>query len=109
VALFAWVGTAVKSSAYGNYASPDAGGSANYNRYSNKEVDRLYTESNAELDFDKRIGMLNEVNKLMRSDMHSLPLFVLPDFAASQADVTPISYVGALGGATWNAFAWTRG
>ena len=109
MALFAWVGTIVKSSSYGNYASADAGGSANYNRYSNKDVDKLYTEANAELDFDKRVGMLNEIDKLMRDDLHTLPLFVLSDFAASQADIKPISYVGAFGGVTWNLFAWQRG
>lgn len=108
-ALFAWVGTAVKSSSYGNYVSPDAGGSANYNNYSNKELDQVFTEANSELDFAERTKMLNEINKLMRADMHSLPLFVLPDFAANAADVTPISYVGAIGGVTWNAFAWQRG
>jgi peptide/nickel transport system substrate-binding protein len=107
-ALFAWVGTAVKSSSYGNYASRDAGGSANYNRYSNKELDKLFTEANAELDYAERTKMLNEVNKLMRADMHSLPLFVLPDFAANDATVQNISYVGALGGVTWNMFAWTK-
>lgn len=108
-ALFAWVGTAVKSSSYGNYACADAGGSANYNNYCNKELDKKFTDANAELDFAERTKMLNEVNKLMRADLHSLPLFVLPDFAASAADVKPISYVGALGGVTWNAFAWQRG
>jgi peptide/nickel transport system substrate-binding protein len=108
MALFAWVGTAVKSSAYANYASADAGGSSNYNKYSNRQLDRLYAEANAELDFDKRIRMLNEVDRLMRADLHSLPLFVLSDFAASDADISPISYVGAFGGVTWNMFAWQR-
>lgn len=109
VALFAWVGTVVKSSAFGNYVSAEAGGSGNYNRYSNKEVDRLYAEANAELDFEKRKQTLNQVDKLMRADLHTLPLFVLSDFAASEAGVGPISYVGAFGGVTWNMFAWQRG
>jgi peptide/nickel transport system substrate-binding protein len=108
MALFAWVGTVVKSSAYGNYASADAGGSSNYNRYSNKEVDRLYNEANAELDYDKRVQQLNQVDKLMRADLHTLPLFVLPDFAANDSRISPISYVGAFGGVTWNMFGWQR-
>jgi peptide/nickel transport system substrate-binding protein len=109
VALFAWVGTAVKSSAYGNYACKPAG-TANYNSYCNAEMDKKYLEANKELDFDKRIKLLNEVDKLMRDDLHSLPLFVLPDFAASQASVKthtgPVSYLGVIGGATWNAYSW---
>jgi len=109
MALFAWVGSAVKSGPFGNFASADAGGSANYNRYSNKEMDKVFVEANAELDFDKRVALLNQVDKLMRADMHILPLFVLSDFAANTSDVGPISYVGAFGGVTWNMFAWQRG
>lgn len=109
MALFAWVGTSVKSSAYGNYACKPAG-TANYNTYCNPEMDKKYLEANKELDFDKRITLLNEVDKIMREDLHSLPLFVLPDFAASQATVKthtgPVSYLGAIGGATWNAYSW---
>jgi len=111
VALFAWVGTSVKSSAYGNYACKPAG-TANYNSYCNAEMDKKYLEANKELDFDKRVALLNEVDKLMRDDLHSVPLFVLPDFAASQAAVKthtgPVSYLGAIGGATWNAYSWQR-
>jgi peptide/nickel transport system substrate-binding protein len=112
VALFAWVGTAVKSSAYGNYACKSAGGTSNYNTYCDPDMDKKYAEANKELDFNKRIQLLNEVDKIMRDDLHSLPLFVLPDFAASQANVTTstgsVSYVGAIGGATWNAYSWQR-
>lgn len=107
-ALFAWVGTAVKSSAYGNYVSRDAGGSANYNRYSNKEVDSTYDAANKELDYDERVKLLNKVDSLMAEDAHQLPLFVLPDFAAAQATLSDITYVGALGGVTWDAFKWQR-
>ena len=111
VALFAWVGTSVKSSAYGNYACKPAG-TGNYNSYCNPEMDKKYLEANKELDFDKRITILNEVDKIMRADLHSLPLFVLPDFAASQSNVKthtgPVSYLGAIGGATWNAYSWQR-
>jgi peptide/nickel transport system substrate-binding protein len=109
IALFAWVGSAVKSGPFGNFASASAGGSSNYNRYSNKQMDELFAKANAELDFEERTKMLNEVDKIMRADMHILPLFVLSDFAANSADISPISYVGAFGGVTWNMFAWQRG
>lgn len=108
LALFAWVGSPVKSSSYGNYASADAGGNANHNKYSNREVDTLLARSNTELDFDKRIAILNDADTSMRADLHSLPLFALPDFAASDKTITPISYIAAAGGVTWNMFAWQR-
>jgi peptide/nickel transport system substrate-binding protein len=107
VALFAWVGTPFKSGSYGNYAcKPD--GSANYNLYCNPEMDKKFKEANVELDYDKRSKLMNEADKIMREDVHSVPLFVLTDFAANQANVENISYVGIAGGATWNMFAWTR-
>ena len=107
MALFAWVGTPFKSSSYGNYACKPAG-SSNYNLYCNKDMDSKFDEANKELDYDKRIALMNEVDKIMRDDVHSVPLFVLTDFAASRSDVKNISYVGINGGVTWNLFAWTR-
>jgi peptide/nickel transport system substrate-binding protein len=107
-ALFAWVGGPVKSSLTGNYSSKAAGGAANYNSYSNPKVDELLKQSNADLDFAQRVTTLNEADRLMADDMHSIPLFQLPDFSASVAGIGPVSYVGVGGGALWNAFAWTR-
>ena len=107
-ALFAWVGGPVKSSLTGNYSSKSAGGAANYNSYSNPKVDELLKQSNAELDFAQRTKTLNEADRLMADDMHSIPLFQLPDFSASVSTIGPVSYVGVGGGALWNAFAWTR-
>jgi peptide/nickel transport system substrate-binding protein len=107
MALFAWVGTPFKSNSYGNYAcKPD--GAANYNLYCNPEMDKKFQEANKELDYDARTKLMNEVDQIMREDVHSVPLFVLTDFAANQANVDNISYVGINGGATWNMFAWTR-
>ena len=66
-----------------NYISKDEGGTANYNNYSNPQVDELFLATNAELDFAKRTQLFNEPDKLMAEDMHSIPLFQLPDFAAA--------------------------
>jgi peptide/nickel transport system substrate-binding protein len=107
-ALFAWVGQPLKAGSYGNYASKDAGGSGNYNNYSNREVDEKWKAANGELDYQKRITMMNEIDKLMRDDLHSVPLFQLPDFAAHTAELGPISYVGVGGGVTWNLYAWQK-
>lgn len=107
-ALFAWVGQPLKAGAYGNYASKDKGGSGNYNNYSSSVVDTKWKEANGELDYKKRVTLMNDIDKQMRTDLHSVPLFQLPDFAASSADIGPISYVGVGGGATWNLFAWQK-
>jgi peptide/nickel transport system substrate-binding protein len=117
VALFAWVGGLTKSGSYGNYATKEKGGTANYNLYSNPKVDETYAASNGNLDFAQRVQQLNEVDKLMMEDMHSIPLFQLPDFSASDAtlgavgpdgQVGDLSYVNFAGGTIWNAFAWQK-
>jgi peptide/nickel transport system substrate-binding protein len=107
-ALFAWVGSPVKSSLVPNYESKAAGGTANYNGYTNPRVDELLQQSNTQLDFAQRTATLNQADRLMADDLHSIPLFQLPDFAAAVSSVGPVSYIGATGGALWNAFAWTR-
>lgn len=106
-ALFAWVGSSIKSSSVPNYLSRDKGGAANYNGYSNPKVDELLVRSNTEIDFGTRIATLNQADQLMAQDLHSLPLFQLVDFAAADRSVGPISYLST-GGALWNAFAWQR-
>ena len=107
-ALFAWVGGPVKSSIVPNYLSKDKGGTANYNNYSNPKFDEIITASNVELDFAKRTQMFNDADKVMSEDVHTVPLFQLPDFSASDRAFSPISYQGFSGGPLWNAFAWTK-
>jgi len=64
-ALFAWVGQPLKAGAYGNYASKDKGGSGNYNNYSSSVVDTKWKEANGELDYQKRVTLMNEIDKQM--------------------------------------------
>ena len=107
-ALFAWVGQPLKAGAYGNYAQKSKGGSANYNNYDSAALTEKWAAANGELDYQKRITMMNEADKIMRDDLHSIPLFQLTDFAASSADIGPISYIGVGGGVTWNLYAWQK-
>ena len=107
-ALFAWVGSPVKSALTPNYTSKARGGVADYDNYSNTQVDDLLARSNTELDYQKRLATLNQADQLMAKDMHSLPLFQLIDFSCSDRAYSPVSYVGSTGGVLWNAFAWTK-
>jgi peptide/nickel transport system substrate-binding protein len=103
-ALFAWVGTAFKSGTTGNYVT---GGGANYNGYSNPEVDRRLAAANEETDAAARAKLLNEANALMAADRHSLPLYQFADMVAHRDTITPeLTYNGAFGGVFWNAFEW---
>ncbi|GAA3872144.1 ABC transporter family substrate-binding protein [Saccharothrix violaceirubra] len=107
-ALFAWVGQPLKAGAYGNYAQKAKGGNANYNNYDSAAMTEKWAAANGQLDYQKRVTEMNDVDKIMREDLHSVPLFQLPDFAASSADYSPISYIGVGGGITWNLYAWQK-
>jgi len=107
-ALFAWVGSPIKSSTTSNYLSREQGGTNNYNNYSNPQVDELLLASDAELDFTRRTQLLNEADRMMAADLHSIPLFQLTDFAAADRAIAPVSYLGFSGGPLWNAFAWQQ-
>jgi peptide/nickel transport system substrate-binding protein len=116
-ALFAWVGNLVKSSSYANYACKDNGGSSNYALYCDQEMDKAYTTANENLDFTSRTKQLNDVDKIIAKDQFSVPLFQLPDFAASDAGwgaagadgkVGDLSYENFQGGVTWDVFAWQK-
>ncbi|GGP60579.1 ABC transporter family substrate-binding protein [Saccharothrix coeruleofusca] len=107
-ALFAWVGQPVKAGSYGNYAQKNKGGTANYNNYDSAAVTEEWLAANRELDYQKRIQMLNDIDKKMRDDLHSIPLFQLTDFAASDANIGPIGYIGVGGGIMWNLYAWQK-
>jgi len=102
-ALFAWVRLADQVSLIQNYISKNRGGVANYNNYSNPQVDDLLTKTNTELDYQKRLALFNQVEDLMAKDMHSIPLFQLIDFSASDRAYAPVSYLLPSGGVLWNA------
>jgi peptide/nickel transport system substrate-binding protein len=103
-ALFAWVGTAFKSGSTGNYVT---GGGANYNSYSNPELDRLLKASNTETDVAARAKLLNQADAVMAADRHSLPLYQFADMVAHRDSISPtLTYNGAFGGVFWNTFEW---
>ncbi|MFC0114348.1 ABC transporter family substrate-binding protein [Kibdelosporangium aridum] len=116
-ALFAWVGALSKSSSSENYLSKDKGGTANYNLYSNPQVDTLLQQANSNLDFAARTKQINEADKLMAADLHTIPLFQLPDMAATDASIGvcdasgkagDVTYLNFQGGQTWNMWAWCK-
>jgi peptide/nickel transport system substrate-binding protein len=108
MALFSWVGNPFKSGLYGNYAAADDGGSNNYQGYSDHAMDTLYRQADAELNPATRDQDLQQVDKMIKADVVTVPLFQVPDFVAGEASIVPLSYIGATGGGSWNAFAWQR-
>ncbi len=63
-------------------ADPDSGsnvyrtgGSQNYYRYGNPEVDRLYEAARAEMNMDKRAEYYGELYKILNNDLPVLPVY----------------------------------
>ncbi|MCE7008506.1 ABC transporter family substrate-binding protein [Kibdelosporangium philippinense] len=116
-ALFAWLGALNKSNFSENYFSKDKGGEGNYNSYSNAQVDTLLAAANSNLDYPARVKQLNDVDKLMAADLHTIPLFQVPDMAATEASIgvcdssgkaSDVTFLNFQGGPTWDMWAWCR-
>lgn len=78
--LFGWqsTSTAVTSS----QATFDSAGGNNLNGYSNEEVDALYAELSGELDPEKQIELLIEIEKLIWADAYGVTVFQFPGVTA---------------------------
>ena len=103
VALFAWVGTPLLSSAKDIYS---VGGGSNFQAYVNQTVTDTFLAANAELDEAKRLELMKSVDAGILDDVWTIPLFQLPDMPAWSNNLSgPVfnSYLGL----TWNANVWT--
>ncbi len=102
VALFAWVGNPLLSSATSIYSKD---GGANYQAYADDKIAPLYEQANKELDEAKRLALMQEIDKQIMDDMVTIPLFQLAEMPAWRAELTGPIFNGPLG-LTWNANVW---
>lgn len=107
-ALFAWVGSPIKSSQYGNYAAKSRGGTGNYAGYDSTKMEAAFQDANKDLDYQDRLKKLNEVDKIIHDDYFTVPLFQQPDYVAYDQSISPISFIGPSGGSIWDAYEWQR-
>jgi peptide/nickel transport system substrate-binding protein len=80
IGMFAWVGGAFPiSSSKATYAT---GSDSNYGKYTNKQVDDLYNQANAELDKVKAAALANQADDIMSRELPNLPLYQKATFLA---------------------------
>jgi ABC-type transport system substrate-binding protein len=65
--------------------APDFSG-ANWDRYCNKQLDPIMTQSDHELDVNKRVDLIHQVGTYTAKDIPAIPMYVLPDVSAWRAD-----------------------
>ena len=108
IAEFAWVSTPYVSgnqSIYCSYTDTTNCGQ-NYNHYANPQVDKLLTAGSSATSPSQESSDYNQADKLIWSDMVTLPLYQKPQFFAwsnTYGNINPnVSDVGV----PWNANLW---
>ncbi|MGH9119788.1 MAG: ABC transporter family substrate-binding protein [Acidimicrobiales bacterium] len=103
LALFGWTGGSTLS---GNDSIYRSTGGQNFSNNVNSEVDALFDQANVELDADTRTDLMNQIDELLWQDMHSLPLFQVPELLANDQEIGNVIYNGYGNQFTWNAQQW---
>ncbi len=104
IANFAWVGTPFPAA--GGYQIYSAASGSNFGKYSNKDVDAKLLAALAETDEATRIGLLNEIDKIMWEDLPNIPLYQKPTFLAYNTKYVNISDNTTEESPFWNSEVW---
>lgn len=105
VALFAWVGSPLKSGSNGIFVT---GGDSNYGKYTNPELDKVLAQILTELDEDKLNDLANEADKIIWSDLATIPIFQFPNLVAHSEALEGVVYNPTQQSITWNANQWSK-
>jgi peptide/nickel transport system substrate-binding protein len=103
VALFAWIGSPLVS---GNIDLYRTGGGQNPQGYSNPKVDALLKQLAGELDLDKQITIMKQIDTIMWQDLATIPIFAFPGLAATDNKTENVQINATQADITWNAYAW---
>jgi peptide/nickel transport system substrate-binding protein len=103
VALFAWIGSPLVS---GNDDIYKSGGGQNPGGYANPQVDALITQLDKELDKDKQVVILKQLDTILWKDLGTIPLFAFPAVVATDTKVENVKANATQADITWNAYAW---
>jgi peptide/nickel transport system substrate-binding protein len=104
-ALFAWDTTRLGPAAASAVFRSDSK-LANFNGYSNPEVDRLIGEVDASDDAGEVTRLLTEIDTEVWGDAYGVPLFAYPTVTAVSAGVTGVTRSPLARGVFWNAWDW---
>jgi peptide/nickel transport system substrate-binding protein len=102
--LFAWQFTSL--GVLGNQPTMITGGGNNFNGYSNKDVDSLYTELQSTYDTSKQQDILAQVDKILWSDAYGIPMFQFPDVTGFSNKVKNVKDAPLAPTVFWNFFDW---
>jgi peptide/nickel transport system substrate-binding protein len=103
VAMFAWSGSPIVTGSNDQYVT---GGGNNPNGYSNPEVDKLIKQLSGELDKDKQVAILKQLDTVLWTDLATVPLFAFPAVLATTKNAEGVEYNATQAELTWNVAKW---
>jgi peptide/nickel transport system substrate-binding protein len=105
VALFAWAGSPLVTGSDGIY---NTGGGQNPGKYSNPAVDALIKQLDAELDKDKQVALLKQIDTALWTDLATIPLFAFPALLGTATNVEGIQFNATQADLSWNIQDWSK-
>ena len=106
IAMFAWVGSGDPAGQIDIYG---CGGESNWKGYCSKKVTSLLKASDAELNPQKRVALVNQADKIMALNVPTLPIVQKPTFLVFKTKVHGIRDNSSLQGPTDNMEDWWVG
>jgi ABC-type transport system substrate-binding protein len=84
------------------------GNASNYTEYCNRTVTRWLTQSDQELNDNKRLALIKKVGKVLATDVPMIPLVQKPTYFVYKTSVSGMVDNATSQGPTWNAEAWSK-
>ncbi len=85
------------------------GSPGNYGEYCNRNVTKLLTQSDQELNDAKRVKLINKADAIMANDVPQIPLFQRATYFVYKSNVKGMVDNASSQGPSWNAEAWSKG
>ena len=81
---------------------------ANYTEYCNRTVTKWLTQSDHELNEQKRLGLVKKIGKTMSNDVPMIPLFQRPTYLVYKTSVHGLVDNPSSQGPSFNAENWSK-
>jgi peptide/nickel transport system substrate-binding protein len=104
VAMFAWSGSPLVTGSNGIYTTT---GESNFGKYSNPEVDKIFTDLAGEIDPDAQNALLAQADTLLWQDLATIPAFAFPGLLATSPDAEGVEFNATQADLSWNAYNWS--
>jgi peptide/nickel transport system substrate-binding protein len=105
-AIFGWISTGVGVSGVPQVFR--SGNDSNFNRFSDRDADRLMDELVATTDRGKQDSLIQQIDRKLWDSAYGLPLFQTVGVVAYGDRITGVKYMPTQTGVWWNFWEWTQ-